>query len=206
MAAAAAAVKNPSSRSMTPPWPGMMLLGILGAEVPLDRGFEQIAGLRYHRQKPSATRTSIGATDKPERASPIRSARHDAAERSADRPGPGLLRADRRPELRPAERPAGEIGRDIGRPTPPQTGTAIADKAERRIAAQDQRRKQQHGRIADAGREPVDPRKPAKPAVDDEARPLPEHDRRRERPRRRRRPTRRARRRSAQAAPAPATR
>ena len=53
MAAAAAAVKNPSRRSMTPPWPGMSCTASLAPNCALDRGFEQIAGLRYHRQKPA---------------------------------------------------------------------------------------------------------------------------------------------------------
>ena len=115
MTAAAAAVKNPSSRSITPPWPGMMLARILGAEVPLDRGFEQIAGLRYHRQKPAPQGPALARPTSPSELH-RQERRHDAAERAADGPGPGLLRANRGPELRPAERPPGEIGRDIGDP------------------------------------------------------------------------------------------
>ena len=50
MTAAAAAVKNPSSRSISAAMAGDELARILGAEMALDRGFEQVAGLRDDRR------------------------------------------------------------------------------------------------------------------------------------------------------------
>ena len=50
MTAAAAAVKNPSSRSISPPWPGMSWLASLASKRRLIAEFEQIAGLRNDRQ------------------------------------------------------------------------------------------------------------------------------------------------------------
>src|SRR3954464_15992152 len=78
------------------------MAGILRAEVALDRGFEQIAGLRHYgeeaRHKDQHRRD--GDAHQLHRQYPG----GDSAKRSAGGTRPSLLGADRRPQLRPAER------------------------------------------------------------------------------------------------------
>ena len=113
---AIAAATSPSTRSITPPWPGMMAAGILLAVLALDPGFEEVAGLRHDRQQRARPRraqpdmpapAAIATTAAPAMTPPARAAKRAAA---------GLARRNRRRELRAADRAADEIGQDVGRP------------------------------------------------------------------------------------------
>ena len=69
---------------------------------------------------------------------------------AAEKPGPGLLGADPRPQLRPAEAPAGEIGRDVGRPDH-REHPQDADEPEARMLAHERRHERDHRRVGEAG-------------------------------------------------------
>src|ERR1700761_8526867 len=80
----------------------------------LDRGLEQVAGLRQDREN-----TRHYAND-PQLADPTRISDRDAygnpPDKTADCPRPGLFRADPRPQQRAADRAAAEEGQYIGGP------------------------------------------------------------------------------------------
>src|SRR6185312_17143243 len=87
---------------------------ILRAEVPLDRGLKQVAGLRQDRQN------TRHYPNNPQLPDPARISDRDACGnppgKTTDGAGPRLLRADARPQQRPADRPPAEEGEYIGRP------------------------------------------------------------------------------------------
>src|SRR6185437_1704997 len=87
---------------------------VLGAEAALDRRFKQVAGLGQDRQN------TRHYPDDPQTADPARISDHDACRnppgKTADGAGPGLLRADARPQQGASNGAAAEEGEDVGGP------------------------------------------------------------------------------------------
>ena len=86
---------NPSSRSITPPCPGMSAPESFALKIALHLGFEQVAGLRHDGQR---DRDQSNRNNGAERSTARRPRRRPAIARDhpADRARPGLVRADRR--------------------------------------------------------------------------------------------------------------
>ena len=104
---------TPSSRSITPPCPGISRLASFTPKRRFTADFEQVAALGEDRdpeaQQPDAERMPADHEPGEEHA-------HEARGREpAERPGPGLAGADRRPELGAPDPPADEVGADVGR-------------------------------------------------------------------------------------------
>ena len=99
---------------MQPAMTGNDLAGILDAETPFHRGFKEIAELRRNRKHraPAAASGPVWPRPKRRKAGGDRKAR----DKTADRPRPGLLGTDPRPEFWSADAAAGEIAADIGHP------------------------------------------------------------------------------------------
>ena len=107
---------KPSTRSITPPWPGMSWLESLTPKRRLIQDFEQIAGLRQRRRDQADPQEFGRRRLRPRAEDGDREAEQRAADDADDRAGPGLAGRDARPELGPADQPAAEIGHHIGAP------------------------------------------------------------------------------------------
>ncbi len=155
---AKAAATSPSTRSMTPPCPGMILPEILHAVTPLDPGFEQVADLRDdgkqerdQRKQRQVAEPGIGRE---------RDAGDDTADRAADRAALRLAGRDGGRELRAAERPSDEIGKNVGRP---YDGEEEQDRDETGLVAVAKPAERQAGE-ARIGKSDRRPRAPAPPS------------------------------------------
>ena len=106
--AARAATRKPSSRSIKPPWPGMSWLASLAPKRRLTADSNKSPACAR------TDRTQRHDPNDPQLADPARISDRDAGGnppgQTADRAGPGLLRADPRPQQRTADRPPAEIG------------------------------------------------------------------------------------------------
>ena len=96
-----------------PAMAGNDLARILDAETPLYRGFKQIAELRNDRKNRAKQQQRRGFSETERRKAARLS---QGSRKTANGAGPGLLRADARPEFRPADAAAGKIAADIGHP------------------------------------------------------------------------------------------
>ena len=113
--ASAAAPKSPSTRSSTPPWPGMIAAGILHAEAPLHRRFEEIAGLRGDRERRGEKKA--GDDSRPPRsADASRPPATIAAASPVSAPDQVFFGETRGQSFGPPKRAPAEIGGDVGRP------------------------------------------------------------------------------------------
>ncbi len=129
-AAKADAAMNESSRSISPPWPGMRRLESLTPKRRLTAEFEQVAQLRHHRG---------GEPERKDRADPERSGDEHEAERKAERRRPRARRRSRPTRSCPARRSAtASVRRSRGRrnrrrrPRPRRWRTATGSPATRR--------------------------------------------------------------------------
>ncbi len=97
--ATSAAAQNPSSRSMTPPWPGMRWLASLAPNCRLMRDSKRSPSLRRHRQHQRERRDRV-EFDVAENVRAGRRHRH-GAERADDRARPGFFGLMAGASLRP---------------------------------------------------------------------------------------------------------
>ena len=112
--ASTAAATKPSSRSISPPWPGIKVPASLAPKRRLSADSNKIADLGDDRQRDRDQGRREDAADATELHDQHR--RQHRAGKAADRAGPGLVRAQARRELGTANGAADEIGRDIRRP------------------------------------------------------------------------------------------
>ena len=109
-----AAAQNPSSRSITPPWPGMSWLASFAPNWRLTQDSMRSPSCAT-TDSSNAMRAIAGRLNEPNKAGD--QDRHDhGAERAGNGAGPGFFRAHRRPQFRPAEGAAGKISEHVGRP------------------------------------------------------------------------------------------
>ena len=101
-----------SSRSITPPCPGISRLAVLDPEAALHGALQEIAGLRGDRD-PGAQ--DAGARQAPALRRGVGEPDDDGAAEPAGRARPGLAGADRGPELGAADRTSDEVGADVRR-------------------------------------------------------------------------------------------
>ena len=132
-ASAGAANSRPSTRSKTPPWPGISVPLSLTPARRLNAEFGEVAELRDHRQQ----RPETGCLEQASGAEQPRGqgAAQGRAQHAAAQSRPGLARADGRREARATEAAPGEIGRRVGRPDhdqqpEEQTEADLRDRAE----------------------------------------------------------------------------
>ena len=107
------AATKPSRRSSSPPWPGMMWLESLTPKRRFTADSKRSPSCET-TESAAPSSSSGPALPRPNAANPA--ATTEARGKAADRAGPGLLRADPRPQLWPADAAAGEIAADIGHP------------------------------------------------------------------------------------------
>ena len=105
---------TPSSRSITPPCPGISRLASLTPKRRLTADFEQVAELRADRdaeaEEPDAQR--VPADHEPGEEQPDERRRRRARRSAPDQVLPGLTAGQ---SLRAADPPADEVGADVGR-------------------------------------------------------------------------------------------
>ena len=129
-----------SSRSISPPWPGMRWLESLTPEAALDRRFEQIAELRTRSPRRGRPRTAGDAVRPAATSSKAKGRRRRAPRRSLPTRSCPARRAGH--NLGPPISAAGEIGRDVGAPDdrekPQDRGQSVARAGAQKPEADDE--------------------------------------------------------------------